>query len=250
MSGLIALLGSGAYLDTMNELDQYLLIETHCRRPKVMCVPTAAAPFGGRSIEHYTRISQDHFRYLGVQADVALVTNRAAANDPRWVEMARAADLIYFSGGNPLYLCHTLAGSPFWAAVYDRWYCGAAIAGSSAGAIMLAQPIALRPLGFKIIPAFGLVTDYCVWPHFDLRPVKRILTMLADQLLTHETCALGIDENTALVGRMGDRWQVSGAGRVTLLTAQQSSVYANGSQFTLPVYSDFHIDLRVHVTPA
>jgi hypothetical protein len=77
-----------------------------------------------------------------------------------------------------------------------------------------------------------------VWPHFDLHAVKRPLTNLARPFLPDRWCALGIDEYTGLVGRLGGEWSVSGAGSVKLLTSQRSSAYTSGSQLTLPAHQN------------
>jgi len=245
MSGLLALLGSGAYLDTMNDTDQWLLAQTTTARPhtppRVVCVPTAAVPFGQRKVARYARLGLEHFRKLGAQVELALIDNRFAAYNPRWIELIHAADVIYFSGGNPLFLCQTLANTPAWQAVQNRWHSGATLAGSSAGAIMLAQPFALPALNFQLIPALGLLPDYCVWPHFDLRPVKRGFTWLTNLLLGNEARALALDENTALVGRISEKWHVMGAGRVSLITAQSARTYATGSRLSLSVTPDEHL---------
>jgi cyanophycinase-like exopeptidase len=89
-----------------------------------------------------------------------------------------------------------------------------------------------------VVPAFGLVPQIVVWPHFDLHAVKRPLTKLARPLLPERVYALGIDEYTGIVGRIGGEWRVSGAGNVKLLTSQRSSAYASGSQLTLPAHQN------------
>jgi len=102
--------------------------------------------------------------------------NRAAANDPRWVEMARAADLIYFSGGNPL----LSLPAPFgWLRPSgQRCTIGGTVARlmPQLGSAILCwrQPHRPEPLGFKIIPAFGLVTDLLRLAPLRSAPVKRI----------------------------------------------------------------------------
>ena len=234
MNGAIALLGSGAYLAVHNDLDRQLLNETNSARPRVVCVPTASTPFGPNKLHHYIHTSSEHFQHLGVQAQTALITDRAAANHLHWIELLRSADLIYFSGGNPFYLYHTLVGTAARRTIVAAWQQGAALAGSSAGAMILGQPNKLPGIGLTVVPAFGLVPQIMVWPHFDLRPVKQPLTHLARPLLPDRVYALGIDEDTGMVGRIGGTWSVCGAGSVKLLTSQQSSEYASGSQLMLP----------------
>ncbi len=250
MNGTIALLGSGAYLDALNDLDRQLLIETNRPRPRVVCVPTASTQFGPRRLRHYSRISREHFQHLGVQAQTALITDRAAANHPRWVELLKAADLIYFSGGNPFYLYHSLVGTAAWRAITAAWQCGAVLAGSSAGAMVLGQPNKIPRLGLPVTPAFGLIPQSIVWPHFNLRPVKCSLTRLVNPLLSDTWCAVGIDENTGIYGHIGGEWRVSGEGRVKLLTPKRLSEYASGSQLTLPAQqSAVKVDVPSELSP-
>ena len=59
----------------------------------------------------------EHFTRLGAQVQAARIIDRESASDPRWTEIIAAADLIYFSGGDPLYLHRTLVDTPAWDAV-------------------------------------------------------------------------------------------------------------------------------------
>jgi peptidase E len=87
MSGLIALLGSGAYLDMMTEVDRWLLAQTGRHQPRVVCVPTAAVPFGQRKLQHYSHLALDHFRRFGVPVEIAAITNRFEAYRPDQIEL-------------------------------------------------------------------------------------------------------------------------------------------------------------------
>jgi len=103
MAGLTALVGAGEYLSTMDEIDQRLLAEAGNRPPRVACIPAAAGQEGEASVDRWAEMGVTHFRRLGAEAECARITDLASADDPRWAALIEAADLIYFSGGDPLY---------------------------------------------------------------------------------------------------------------------------------------------------
>jgi cyanophycinase len=200
-----------------------------------VCVPTATAQRGWSSISRYAHLGTEHFERLGAKVSVALITDRASASDSRWHRLLMSADLIYFSGGNPRYLYHTLAGSLAWDAVHAAWTRGATLVGCSAGAMVLGQNVVMRAFSFRFSPAFGLIPHCLVWPHFDLRVFRRISRAFVSSLLTDGKYALGIDENTAVFGRLGQIWKVEGKGSVSLLMGGESQLYPSHSNLTLPI---------------
>src|SRR5512141_2056909 len=113
MKGLIALLGSGEYLPVMNDVDRHLLasVAADGRAPQVVCLPTAAGEEGDESVGRWLRMGREHFEALGAQVYPLPIIDRATADDPQFDPIIEQADLIYFSGGNPLYLYETMLGS-------------------------------------------------------------------------------------------------------------------------------------------
>ncbi len=236
MSGLIALVGSGEYLETMDAADRRLLAETQHPPPHVVCIPAAAGEEGEESVNRWAEMGVQHFTRLGARVEAARITDRASADDPQWAALIEAADLIYFSGGDPLYLHRTLTGTRAWAAVEAALARGAVYAGCSAGAMILGAYVPdVQSPGLELYPAFSRIPAQFIMPHFDMlehyRPgtTAQVLNWLADGQF-----ALGIDENTALIGRPGAEWEVVGAGGVSLLTRRATRVYPVGQRLTLP----------------
>ena len=120
MNGLIALLGSGEYLPVMNEVDAYLLANSGAngRKPRVVCLPTAAGQEGPKSVARWSNMGVEHFTKLGAEVQAVPVTDKATANDLNHAMAVEEADLIYFSGGN-LSLIHisSITGTPLTATV-------------------------------------------------------------------------------------------------------------------------------------
>lgn len=239
MNGLIALVGSGEYLPCMDAVDRYLL--DHCgateRVPSVVCLPTAAGQEGVASVDRWVTMGLEHFRALGAQVQAARITNRVEANDPLYTEMLEHADLIYFSGGNPMYLYQTMLGSKVWDSAEKAWARGAVYAGCSAGAMIMGRELPDLRIGTDRGIAFGKIPARYIIPHFNrvqlLRPV--MMPFLKSRLQDGEF-SLGIDEKTALVGELAGEWRVLGASKVYVITREQVKSFSAGETVPFPVW--------------
>src|SRR5205085_2071087 len=129
----------------------------------------------------------------------------------------RSAKFVYLSGGSPLHLRSVLKDSAVWDALVAAWQDGAVVAGSSAGAMALCDPM-VDPRGGAFTLGLGMVEQLAVIPHLN--------TWSADK--SHRTFELaptalpiaGIDEATALIRDPAGGWRAEGAGDV--------SVYVDG----------------------
>jgi cyanophycinase len=235
MNGLISLVGSGEYLPVMNEIDCYLLesLDLNGRKPRVACLPTAAGREGDSSVNRWLSMGTQHFQELGADVSPVRITDRDSANDPQWEPILENADLIYFSGGDPSYLYETMKGSSAWQAALRAWERGAVYAGCSAGAMILGKRMpSFRLAGTQ--EGFGVVPATFIVPHFDAIPGiwKPIVYGLQRQLKKGERM-IGVDENTALIGRLGGGWSVKGKGKVHILARDGKTSYADGQTLTL-----------------
>lgn len=233
MNGLINLVGAGEYLPVMEDVDRYLLDSLNVRTPHVVCLPTAAGEEGKESVNRWSRMGVDHFKKLGADVTALPIIDKASANDEQYVSTLENADLIYFSGGNPNYLYDTMKGSRAWIAMQKAWSNGAVYAGCSAGAMILANRIPSFRL-FSTLEGFGVVPAQFILPHFDAVPLmfKPLISALKTQLKKGDRM-LGIDENTALVGQLGDAWKVMGAGKVHVFTREGNKTYDTGQTLRL-----------------
>lgn len=238
MNGLIALVGSGEYLPVMDEVDRFLL--AHCgtdsRPPRVVCLPTAAGQEGQASWGRWMQMGEQHFSRLGAHVSALPIIDHTSADDPQYDSVLESADLVYFSGGNPFYLFETLNGSRAWEALQKAWERRAVYVGCSAGAMILGQEIPnFRLVGLKTVHAFGLLPARMIFPHFDRWKLARaaMLNPLRRRLQADEY-ALGVDEQTALVGRLDSpEWTVLGRQTVSVITQAGVTVYKSGQQVLL-----------------
>jgi cyanophycinase len=235
MNGSIALVGSGEYLPVMEEVDLVLLagLNLNGRKPRVVCLPTAAGREGDESVNRWSNMGISHFEKLGAEVKAVRIIDRKSADDPQWESLIEAADLIYFSGGDPNYLHKTLEGSRAWNAARKAWSNGAVYAGCSAGAMILANRIPSFRL-FSTNDGFGIVQAKFILPHFDAVPAmfRPVVTYLKSQLKNGEIM-IGIDEDTALIGKLNETWKVLGKGKVHLFRHDAENVYETNQTLSL-----------------
>ena len=235
MNGLITLVGSGEYLPVMNDVDRHLLdsLNLNGRKPRVVCLPTAAGREGDNSVDRWLNMGIGHFKDLGAEVIAVRIIDRDSAEDPQWEPPLESADLIYFSGGDPGYLYQIMNGSRAWSAAKRSWERGAIYAGCSAGAMILARRMpSFRLMGTQ--DGFGIVPATFIVPHFDAIPGlwKPLIFGLQRQLKKGELM-IGVDENTALIGKLGGEWTVKGKSKVHIFTRQGKLSYASGQTLIL-----------------
>jgi cyanophycinase len=235
MTGPVALVGAGEFLPVMSRLDRQLLDATGASRPRVVVLPTASWPDGEDVFRRWAALGVEHFRALGAEVEALAVREAGDAFDAANVQAVGEADLIYFSGGKPDHLLRTLRETPLWASALAAHARGAVLAGCSAGAMVMAerQPKLRSRLPFMVVPmrwetALSVVPGIAVLPHYDRipEPLAAIVALQAPR----GTRLIGIDEDTALVGRDG-LWQVHGEGRVTVWRGRRRERLHSGETF-------------------
>jgi cyanophycinase len=235
MPGPVALVGAGEFLPAMAAIDAELLASTGVARPRVAILPTASFPDGEDVFQRWVSIGTAHFTALGAEVEPVLVRDRAAADDAGAAQAVGEADLIYLSGGKPRYLLQALEGSAVGHSLAEAHERGAVLAGCSAGAMALAGHsfdfrVGLMPWPLRWGPGLGFAPHISVVPHYDAWP-EAFSAMIAFQA-PRGSVVLGIDEDTAVVGRDGS-WQVHGAARVTVWRGRRRERFRTGETFRL-----------------
>ena len=105
-------------------------------------------------------------------------------------------------------------------------------AGCSAGAMILAKRLPnFRNMGIGAIDGFGIAPADYVMPHFDhAGPFKALVSLLRRQMKDGQSM-IGIDENTALIGKLGGEWKAMGVSKVHVMTHKRAPVYGAGKFF-------------------
>lgn len=231
MDGVLALVGSGEFTPAMDAVDRTLLAATGRERPRVAIVPTASWPDGQDVFHRWAAQGEAHFGALGAEPTPVLLTGRDTADDPALVDALAGADLVYLSGGKPGHLLAALSGTPAGDALRSAHAAGAVVAGCSAGAMVLGgRQLRVGGRGSLQLPvgwddALGLVPGVVVVPHYDAIAEALIVPIVL--AAPAGTTVVGIDEDTAAVGRDGV-WQVRGRGRVTVWHGRRRERHRDG----------------------
>jgi cyanophycinase len=205
-------------------MDRTLLIRLGSS-PKVVIIPTAAAR---ENPDLAAENGASYFQRLGALAEAAMIIDTETARQPALSDQVKKADLIYFTGGDPVYLLETMRGSPAWKAAQEVLQRGRILAGSSAGAMILGGQMWAPGNGWK--EGLGLVPSIAVIPHHASLASRWNAAHLRASLREGVTL-LGIDEATALVG---PPWQVLGAGQVTVYRGKKPAIFKDGQDVPLP----------------
>jgi len=230
--GSLALVGSGEYLPQMKEFEQSLINDglANNKKPIYIQIPTAAARESENRINYWRSLGEVAAKSLGVKQSFLPIFTREDANNPELLKDIDDAALIYLSGGDPHYLAQTLRDTLLWDLILKNWQSGGSLAGCSAGAMAFSGYVPhFRLSRAQPTQGFGLLKEVRVIPHFD-KFFKWIPDSAAKHLLDlpGDSTLIGIDEDTAVVKRANQDWQVWGKGKLHLLKGQRPGQYAAG----------------------
>ncbi len=220
--GPVGLVGSGEFQSCSDVIDRALLDRVTGRSNRAVIIPTAAGREGPTSVGSWLDKGVAHFERLDLEPIPLAVIDRAGADDPVNTGSILDASIIYFSGGDPAYLVETMRGTAVWSAVVRAWLDGAALAGCSAGAMMMGS-VTASPRRSGLVSGLGVFDDLCVIPHFDrFDSFRPGMTASIVDSVGPTTTVIGIDEETGLIVHegatrvMGSRkvWHLTHAGRI------------------------------------
>lgn len=236
MAGSLALVGSGEFLPSTEDVDRALLAFDQVPAPRVAIIPTASGQEGEASVNRWIDLGVDRYTSLGAQPVPIPAVDTASANDPELASLVDGCDLIYFSGGDPTYVTETMRGSLVWRAVLQAWQHGSALAGCSAGAMMMGS-VTASPRSGGVQDGLGVLQRLCVLPHFDrfdgLRPG---MTQQVLEAVPVGTVLVGVDEHTGLV-HDGAAWTVRGQQTVSVFESGERTTYEPGETVPLEIRS-------------
>ncbi len=224
MPGWIALHGGGEFQRGSEIGDRRLIVAAGGADARVIVVPTAA---GIDYPEVAARNGVEWFRKLGARAEAAMAVDAASANDPAVVAKIETASLIYFPGGDPVFLVNALRGSPAWTAILAAQQRGVVLGGASAGAMAFGTRL-WNPHTGNVIDGLGLLPIVTL-PHFRATGIDRAKAVRSQ--LDRATRLFGIAERTSAIWN-GTTWTCWGPGEVVEFTVDGSYTYQSGEAFT------------------
>ncbi len=224
--GPLALVG-GDELKAGNEPQDRVLTAAAGDGPAFV-LATAAARQGPATA---VRNAQRWFLQLGLDVQELPVLQPAEAESPEVAARAAGGRFFYLVGGDPGHTVGVLRGSAVWAAIADAWRGGAALGGSSAGAMALGEWSLVREAwpnrsSRRYADALGLVRGVAVLPHFQSFGGKWVDSAQASAP-REDVTLLGVDERTAALWQDG-RWRVAGLGNVTVIAGSERRAFEPG----------------------
>jgi cyanophycinase len=226
MAGPLALVG-GAEFQPGNEEQDRLLAGAAAGRPAyVVCAAVReSGDLAAANARHW-------FAQFAVEMVELRVRSRSDAAVAATVAAARGAGLVYLAGGDPGRTVRLLSDTPAWDAIVAAWRGGAALAGSSAGAMALCQWTLVRDRWpnsevRRPLDALAVVPSCAVLPHFDAFGERWIAS--AQPALGPDTPLIGVDERSAAMWRDGS-WTAVGPGAVTVVAGSERRRWRRGER--------------------
>jgi cyanophycinase len=201
------------------------------KRARIAVVPTASEE-PDEAAQRYVQL----FGSLGAKAvDVLEVRHRSEANADPAVDALNGASGIFITGGDQARLVSLLAGTRVMEAIRLRNAEGIVVAGTSAGASILAghmlaggtgvagnsNEAAARRGMVELVAGFGLLQDAIIDQHFSQR--GRMGRLLSAFAANPGLLGIGLDEDTGvLIDRLGTL-EVLGTGMVTIVDGRSTT---------------------------
>ncbi|MBV9174075.1 MAG: Type 1 glutamine amidotransferase-like domain-containing protein [Chloroflexi bacterium] len=231
-TGLLALVGGDEFKPGNEEHDRLLV--AHRGEGPAYVVATAAAR---QRPDLAVATAQRWFGSLGLELAELRVLKRSDATSRTNVELAERGGFFYLTGGDPGLVVDVLRDSPVWHAITAAWKSGAALAGSSAGAMAFGEWTLVRKAypghaQRRYKPALDLVPRLAVAPHFDTFG-HRWVDSLLEEPPVEDVVIVGIDERSAAVWD-GRGWTARGPGCITLVTSHTREIHPAGTHIQMP----------------
>lgn len=206
---MLALVGGSEWTDGC-AFDQELLAASGGRH--VLVLPTAAAY---SHPERAALAAAGWFARFGAEVEGLMVLRRPDAMDRAMADRVRNARCIYLCGASALHLRSVLKGSLVLEALRTAWSEGAVLAGSSAGAMALTDPM-VDPRGGALTVGLGVVAHLAVVAHFgdpsDDQHGEKLHRSVV--LAPPDLPVAGVPERTALLWDPSAGWRSAGSGVV------------------------------------
>ena len=224
MQGPLALVG-GDELNPGNEPQDALLASAAGGGPAYVLATAAAR----QRPELAVRRAQAWFARFGLDVQELPARTRTQAKAAENVERAAEGRFFYLVGGDPGRTVDTLVGTPLWEAIVEAWRGGAALAGSSAGAMAMGAWSLVRgrfkgDAQRRFKDALGLIPRLVVAPHFQTFGHRWVGSVRATG---RDVVLLGIDERSAAVWSDG-AWRAMGAGGASVLADGEHTRFEGG----------------------
>jgi cyanophycinase len=191
-------------------------------KARIIIIPNA-----GSNPVYWSEVQVKEFAELGAKSDYLLFSRETADEDSNLKKMDWA-NAVFFLGGDQSDLTRDMLGTKLLNKVYDIYYNGGVVGGSSAGAAVMSEVmitgnellnkdssssfISIQKGNIETSKGFGFIKNAIIDQHFLKRKRhNRLITLMCEhpQLL-----GIAIDESTAIVVNPDDTFEVIGRNQV------------------------------------
>ncbi len=219
-AGLVCLQGGGEFSPGCREMDGGVLA--------LVDGPVVVAPLACASGREYRAAGENGVRYLRALGVAQVLAAPDVREQPeQGLAALAAARLLVLPGGSPSRLLGVLIGSPVGDLVRALLAAGAAVLGSSAGAMVLCAWTVLpdAPGGLRVVPGLDVVPGTLVLPHWTGRAGRERWLAEVEATAPPGTRLLGLPEESGVVLRSGT---VSAVGRAAVELVGQGRILSPG----------------------
>ena len=215
-----------------------------------LIILTAATEYPSKVGKEYKNLFQ---RLHVPNIDAMHIETREDADDPEKPQRMESASCVFFTGGDQLKITSLIGGTKTDRLLKEAFSDGLVVAGTSAGASAMSETMitsgdddeAPKRCTVKMAPGLGLLSGVVIDQHFAQR--GRIGRLLAAVAQNPYVLGIGIDEDTAVVVKPDETFEVIGSNAVTILDGIHLS-YTNVSESN-PDDILALTDITLHVLP-
>jgi cyanophycinase len=168
--------------------------------------------------------ASDWFERHGARVVEARVLTRPDALDQATAEMVRAARFVYLAGASAMHLRSVLKDTPVFTALLDAWRGGAVLAGTSAGADVLCDPM-VDARGGAFTVGLGVVSNLAIIPRSNTWSHDKVHRTV--ELVPRGITLAAVPEATAVIRGSDGAWSVAGVGEVQVWVAGRPATLAD-----------------------
>jgi len=211
---------------------------------------TAATEYPSKVGKEYKSL----FSKLNVKnIDAVHIETREDANDIERLQRIESASCVFFTGGDQLKITSLIGGTKTERILKEAFSNGMVIAGTSAGASAMSETMITsgndddtpKKCTLKMAPGLGLLNGVVIDQHFAQR--GRIGRLLAAIAQNPNVLGVGIDEDTAIIVKSDNTFEVIGSNAVTIIDGINCS-FTNVSE-SMPDNILALTNIALHILP-
>ncbi|WP_290661110.1 cyanophycinase [Ignavibacterium sp.] len=212
-------------------------------------------PNAGSNPVYWSEVQVKEFNELGAKSDYLLFTKETADADSNLKKMDWA-NAVFFLGGDQSDLTRDMLGTRLLQKVFDIYYRGGVVGGSSAGAAVMSEVmitgnellnkdsssafISIQKGNIETAKGFGFIKSAIIDQHFLKRKRhNRLITLMCEH---PDLLGIAIDESTAIIVNPDETFEVLGNNQVLVYDPTESKNIRQDKRGNLGI-----TDMKMHL---